>query len=227
MTRYAEPDIIACPHCAQKYHRTVLYSFNTNWQVTYSDGSTALGIDNIIVYETRCIQCQRIILDVNDLPALQAKHLKPFWRGWFVKQEEYLSVPHASIDVYFELFDQTKEEQVKLKWAIKAFRRYNQNYLMYGKERIARVEIQQGYRELTDFILDHPPTPIYEEFHLISADIYRLRGDFLRSKKVYDMVIDEKFDHIVWQGKRWCDAKNASLMVVKDKSQLHVKELAL
>jgi hypothetical protein len=219
MTRYAKPDIIACPHCAQKYHRPMLYSFNTNWQVTYSDGSTALGIDNIIVYETRCIQCQRIILDVNHLPALQVKPLKPFWRGWFAKQEEYLSVPHASIDVYFELFDQTNEEKMKLKWAIKAYRRYNQNYLMFGKERIARVEIQHSYREMTDFLLAHPPTPIYEEYNLLCADIYRLRCDFSRAKKIYDNVIDEKFEHVVEQGIRWCDANNASLMAIKEYTQ--------
>jgi hypothetical protein len=224
MTRYAEPDIIACPHCEQKYHRTVLCSFNTNWQVTYSDGSTALGIDNIIVYETRCIQCQRIIRDVNDLPALQATPLKPFWRNWFVKQEEYLSIPHASIDVYFELFDQSNVEQEKRDWAVKAYRRYNQNFLMYGKERIASVEMQQRYREMTDFILAHPPTPLYEEFHLLCADIYRLRSDFTRSKREYDKIIDENFDHIVYQGRQWCDAQNASLMAIKDKSSLNVEE---
>jgi hypothetical protein len=73
MTRFAGPDLIGCPHCHHKYHRQVLCSFNGLWQVTYSDGSTTSGINNIIVYETRCIQCQNIICDVEDLPVLQVK----------------------------------------------------------------------------------------------------------------------------------------------------------
>jgi hypothetical protein len=227
MTMFAKPDTIACPHCSQKYHRQVLCSFNSMWQVNFSDGSTKSGIENIIVWETRCIQCQQIIRNVQDLPALPVNPLKPFWHRWFVKEEKYLLIPHASIDVYFELFDKTDVEQEKRNWAVKAYRRYNQNFLMYGKERIASVEIQQRYREMTDFILTHPPTPMYEEFHLLCADIYRLRSDFSRSKKTYDMVVDEKFEHIVWQANQWNDAANASLMAIKDRSQLNVVERAV
>jgi hypothetical protein len=219
MTRFAEPDLIGCPHCHQKYHRAVLCSFNLIWQVTYSDGSTTSGINNIIVYETRCIQCQNIIRDVEDLPVIQIKNLKPFWRNWFVKQEEYLLIPHASIDVYFELFNKTGKVQEKRNWAVKAYRLYNQNFLMYGKERIASIEMQHCYREITDFLLAHPPTPTYEEYNLLCADIYRLRGDFLRSKKMYDMVIAENFDPIVSQGRQWCDSNNTSLMAIKEYTQ--------
>tara|TARA_R110002167_G_scaffold137654_1_gene324731 strand:- start:30254 stop:30856 length:603 start_codon:yes stop_codon:yes gene_type:complete len=189
------------------------------WEVTYSDGNTKFGINNIIVYETRCIQCQNIIRDVGDLPALQVKPLMPFWRNWFVKQEEYLLIPHASIDVYLELFDNTAEVQEKRNWAVKAYRLYNQNFLMFGKERIARVEMQHRYREMTDFLLAHPPTPIYEEYNLLCADIYRLRGDFSRCKKIYDTVIEDKFEHVVEQGRRWCDSNNASLMAIKEYTQ--------
>jgi hypothetical protein len=219
MTRFAEPELICCPHCHQKYHRQVLCSFNGLWQVTYSDGSTTSGINNIIVNETRCIQCQNIIRDVQDLPALQVKPLKPFWRNWFVKQDEYLLIPHASIDVYFELFDNTDAVKEKRNYAVKAYRRYNQNFLMYGKERIASVEMQHRYREMTDFLLAHPPIPIYEEYNLLCADIYRLRGDFSRAKKIYDTVIDEKFEHVVEQGRQWCDSDNASLMAIKEYTQ--------
>ena len=152
-------------------------------------------------------------------PALQVKPLKPFWRNWFVKQDEYLLIPHASIDVYFELFDNTDGVQEKRNYAVKAYRRYNQNFLMYGKERIASVEMQHRYREMTVFLLAHPLTPIYEEYNLLCADIYRLRGDFSHAKKIYDNVIDEKFEYVFEQGMRWCDANNASLMAIKEYSQ--------
>ena len=216
MTLFTEPDLIGCPHCPQKYHRQVLCSFNNFEQVTYSDGSTTSGISNIIVYETRCIQCQNIIRNVQSLPALQVKPLKPFWRNWFVKPDEYVLIPHASIDVYFELFYIAAEVQEKRSWAVNAYRLYNQNFLMYGKERIASVVKQHSYRKTTDFLLAHPPTPMYEEYNLMCADIYRLRGDFSRSKKIYNTVINEEFEHVVEQGKQWCDTNNASLMAIKE-----------
>jgi hypothetical protein len=232
MTLFAEPDLIGCPHCHQKYHRQVLCSFNNFEQVTYSDGSTTSGINNIIVSETRCIQCQNIICNVQSLPALQVKPLKPFWRNWFVKPDEYVLIPHASIDVYFELFYIAAEVQEKRSWAVNAYRLYNKNFLMYGKERIASVVKQHSYRKITDFLLAHPPTPIYEEYilahptspiyeeyNLLCADIYRLRGDFSRSKKIYNTVINEEFEHVVEQGKQWCDTNNASLMAIKEYTQ--------
>jgi hypothetical protein len=191
-------------------------------QVTYSDGSTTSALSNILINETRCLQCQNIIHNVQDLPALQTKAVKPFWRPWFAKEEKYLLIPRASIDVYFELFDGTHDIQEKRYWAVKAYRCYNQNFLMYGKERIASVEMQQRYREMTDFLLAHPPTPKYEEYHLLCADIYRLRSDFKRANNMYNLVIGGKFDHIVEQGRQWCDANNASLMAIKEKSQLDV-----
>jgi hypothetical protein len=86
--------------------------------------------------------------------------------------------------VYFELFDNTAEIQEKRSCAVKAYRLYNQNFLMYGKERIASDEMQHRYREMTDFLLAHPPIPIYEEYNLLCADIYRLRGDFSRAKNI-------------------------------------------
>ena len=117
--------------------------------------------------------------------------------------------------MYFELFDNTDVVQEKRNWAVKAFRHYNKNLLMYGKERIASVEMQHRYREMTDFLLAHPPTPTYEEYNLLCAVIYRLRGDFLHSKKMYEMVVVENFECLVWQLRQRCDAHYADFIVIK------------
>ena len=219
MTRYAAPEVIACPYCEQRFLRHVLRSFNSCCQVTYSDGSATGALENVIITESRCTRCQKVTEHVEDLPALRIKSMEPFWRKWFVKQQ-YLYLPHASIDVYFELFDKTDVVQEKRNWAVKAYRSYNQNFLVYGQERAASDEMKQRYRDMTDFILGHPPTSTVEEYKLICADIFRLRGNFLRSNQMYDTVLAEKFDYIVEQGNRWCDANNASLMAIQKQSQL-------
>jgi CRISPR-associated endonuclease/helicase Cas3 len=53
---------------------------------------------------------------------------------------------------------------------------------------------------------------------------HKTLSDFSRSNKTYGMVVDEKFEHVVWQGRQWCTANNASLMAIKDKSQLNLAD---
>lgn len=216
MTCFADPQIIACPHCDHRFFRAVLLSFNSMWLESYSDGGTTEGLSNMIVRESRCTHCCNIIKDIDTLTALDAPPKPPFWQRWFVPAESITYLPRASFDVYLELFTEALEVADKRSFAVQAYRQFNINYRMYGKEREATDDYQHAYRMLTDFILANPVSPVIGEYALLCADIYRLRGDFVFSKQIYDMVLDEEFEHIVGQGKRWCEVENTSLMVIHD-----------
>ncbi|WJG08086.1 hypothetical protein [Aliiglaciecola sp. LCG003] len=216
MTSFADPDIIACPHCESRYLRRVLRSLSMFGQQTYSDGGNGGILSNVIVRESRCTHCSKIIKDVDALPALGTQSRKSFWRQWFAPKESLYYLPQASFDVYLDLFNDASDILQQRRYAVLAYREFNINFKVYGSERVASNEYQRAYRMLTDFMLDHPMVPAIDEYILICADIYRLRGEFLLSKQNYANVTGKEFAHVVEQGKRWCNSKNTSLMAIKE-----------
>ncbi len=221
MMRFAVPDTIACPHCEQRFLRHVIMSFDSCWQVTYSDGGVTGALANFIITESRCTHCQTVIENIDDLTVIENKSVSSFWRKWFLVPDEYLYLPQASFDVYFELFERADVIDEKRNWGVHAYRQFNQSYLVFGNERLPSENDKQCYRKTSDFILAHPIAPPIAEYTLLCADIYRLRSEFSVSKKMYSTVVDENFSHIVEQGKHWCDTSNTSLMAIKNITNEH------
>jgi len=213
MTSFAEPDIIACPHCEQRYLRHVLRSLNFNWQKTYSDGATYGMLSNIMVRESCCTSCGNIIKNIPDLPRLGPNTAPSRWQRWFTTPQTYAYLPAASFDLYLELFDHEADIDMKRHWAIKALRLFNINHKLDENKPAPEAEKQSAYLNIADFILDNPDTAHLDEYALNCADIHRLRGDFSLAKQVYDTVIDKEYADIVEQGKGWCDDKNTRLML--------------
>jgi hypothetical protein len=214
MTRFAEPDIIACPHCGQRFYRRVLCSFNSIWEQHYSDGGTSNGLSNMIIRESRCTQCQKIVQGVEELIAIKVEQTKVSWFKWWLKAESIEYLPAATFDVYVELFNSTTEINQKRQWAVKAYRIFNQQYKLQGSETEASIEVQNDYFVVTNFILENPISPMLDEYVLMCADIHRLCGQPVLSKQTYDTVVEQRFNYIVEQGKRWCDEHNTSLMAI-------------
>jgi hypothetical protein len=215
MTRYAEPDIIACPHCQQRFSRHVMMSFTNYGQTTYSDGGSIGSLSDAIITVTRCTCCQHIIENIDDLEPINEKVDLPFWKKWFFKQDNYTYLPHASFDVYLEMFERAKKLSSKLDWAVLAYRKFNQSYRVSGNERLAQKDDQTSYRKITDFILANPTNPITDKYLLLCADIYRLRGEFLLSQQTYDKVINAQYRHIVVQGKNSCELGYTCIMAIE------------
>jgi hypothetical protein len=215
MTQFAKPDTVACPYCSHYYLRSVLLSFNSNWEVRYSDGGSAYGLADMLINNTRCTQCCQVMLDVQQLPALNVAPAGPFWKWWFIKPPEYLFLPPANADVYFELFERCTEQDKLMQYALQAYRLFNRTYRLEDNNIQAAITAQPQYRAVAEHILASPPDNYLPEYDLLRADIYRLRGEFRLAKKMYATVSDEKFDYLVVQGKHWCDARNTSLMVIK------------
>lgn len=219
MTRFATPETVACRYCNHYYSRKVLCSFNNNWEVTYSDGGSSMGLADVLINHTRCTQCCRVMLDVQQLPALSVVPEGPFWKGWFIKTPEHLFLPQATSDVYFELFEQSADQDKKMQYALQAYRLFNRSHRLEHKNIQPAIIVQQQYIAVADHILASPPDDYLAQYNLLCADIYRLRGEFRLAKKMYDTVSNENFDNLVAQGKSWCDAGNTSLMVNNSKTQ--------
>jgi hypothetical protein len=215
MPKYAEPDIIACPHCEQRFLRHVIMSFDPTWRVAYSDGGVMGVLADAVITESRCTHCQTVIENVSDLTVIDIKSTRSFWRKWFTDTTNYLYLTQASFDVYIELFECTDVIDEKCNWAVHAYRQFNRSYLVYGNERLPSENNKQYYSKVSDFILAHPLALPFDEYTLLCADIYRLRSEFLTSKNMYCTVLDENYRHIVEQGKHWCDTSNSSLMAIK------------
>jgi hypothetical protein len=218
MTRFATPETVACPYCNHYYSRKVLCSFNNNWEVTYSDGGSSEGLADVLMDNTRCTQCCRIICDVQQLPALSVVPAGPFWKSWFIKMPEYIFLPQATSDVYFELFERSADEDKKMQYALQAYRLFNRTHRLEDKNIQPAITVQQKYKAVADHILASPLNNSLPEYSLLCADIYRLRGEFRLAKKMYDTVSNKEFDDLVAQGKSWCDAGNTSLMVNNSKT---------
>ncbi|MFT4937923.1 MAG: hypothetical protein ACI88A_000945 [Paraglaciecola sp.] len=215
MTRFAKPDTVACPYCNQYYSRKVLLSFNNKWEITYSDGGSAMGLSDVLINETRCTKCCQIMLDVQDLPALNVAVVGPFWKTWFSQTPEYLYLPQATSDVYLELFKLDAEDDKKMQYALQAYRLFNRTYRQEDKNTLPSETDQQQYAQVASYILASPPAKYMPEYILLCADIHRQRGEFAHAQAHYESVYEDEFSHIVDQGLTWCDNKQTRLMIVK------------
>ena len=133
MTRLAKPDTVACPYCNQYYSRKVLHSFNNKWEITYSDGGTSMGLSDVLIDDTRCTQCCRIMRNIQAFPALNVVDDGPFWLPWFSPLPKNLFLPLATSDVYFELFKLDAVEDNKKHHAVQAYRLFNRTYCLEKK----------------------------------------------------------------------------------------------
>lgn len=224
MTRFAEPEVISCTHCQTRYLRPVLLSFNTMWQIHYSDGGIKNGLQNTVINESRCTHCQGLIKNIQNLPVVEILSERPFWRNWFGKSHKYLYLPAPSFDVYFELFDNDVTANAKLNWAAKALQVFNQTYRLFGHERQIESEISAQYHQLINYILQRYTANASEEMTMLCADIYRQVGDFETSLHLYQNVDRKRFQHIVEPASSWCEQRITSLMEVdgqKNTTQSH------
>jgi hypothetical protein len=73
MPKYAEPDIIACPHCEQRFLRHVIMSFDPSWRIAYSDSGVMSVLADAVITESLCTHCQTVIENVSDLTVIDIK----------------------------------------------------------------------------------------------------------------------------------------------------------
>jgi hypothetical protein len=226
MTSYAEPEKVACPYCDAIFLRLILRSYNTFNQILYSDGGTAFGIESVLQNEGRCASCESLITGIQELSAIEApktfiptmitKHLT------LGKNEEPDFLPFPVFEDFVELFYDNSELDKKRTCALKAVRAYHQVFCLQqhsdSNKRVkhqnaAPTSLQQSeYLNVCNFILSHRVEPKIDEYCLICADIYRLRGEFTLALKEFSEVQSEKFRKIVEQGKQWCLEENTWLM---------------
>jgi hypothetical protein len=117
------------------------------------------------------------------------------------------------------MFEQAPSIFHKRSSSINAFRAFNQNYCLPNTSRVATSAEQHDYKLVTNFILANKIKPAVEQYSLICAEIYRLRGKFFLAKQIYAKLSKPAYKHIGEQGKQWCDAKNKHLMVIQDSNQ--------
>ncbi|MGS2721005.1 hypothetical protein [Paraglaciecola aestuariivivens] len=218
MTKFTTPEIVACPHCQQHYTRQRLCTFNNKWQIIFSDGGTTYDLEFVVFNETRCTHCQQIILDVQNLPSLGLLPELPFWKRWFSKKVEYQHLPKPTSDVYLELFEHCSADK-KMFYALKAYRKFNQTHKLETKTIKPSQAALTQYKAAEAFILASPPSSDLPEYHLLCADIYRLRGQFENALACYAKVTDERLQYIVEQGIAWTHKKITLLMPVRSKQQ--------
>ncbi|GAA0856277.1 hypothetical protein [Aliiglaciecola litoralis] len=215
MTSFADPEIIACPHCDQRYLRRVFRSLSLFRELTFSDGGSIGLLSSLKEHACRCDNCNNIIKDYTKLPTLGIRTKPTFWQRWFSEPVNYDYTPRVTLSVFLELYLQSKDTNEKRNWAIKALRLINRTHKMDGHESALTPKLQDTYDNISQFILDNPITPVVDEYWLICADIHRLRGHFEMAKACYAKVCDQELTPFVEQGTRWCDDGNTSLMVVE------------
>ncbi|MGS2719350.1 hypothetical protein [Paraglaciecola aestuariivivens] len=199
MTMFSTPEIVACPHCQQHFTRQILCSFNNKWQVIYSDGGTTYDLEFTMFNETRCTNCQQIILDVQNLASLDLLPTVPFWKRWFSKKVEYQHLAKPTSDVYLELFEHCSDDK-KMYYALKAYRKFKQTHYLEAKTIQPSQEALAQYHAAAEFILSNPSKSDLPEYDLLCADIYRLRGQFEKALDCYAKVGEKRLQYIVEQG---------------------------
>ncbi|GAB2680615.1 hypothetical protein [Aliiglaciecola aliphaticivorans] len=218
MTRFAEPEVIACPHCAARYLRVVLLSFNTMMQKTFSDGGSVNGLQDTLCNVARCPNCEAVIKDILSLDLVELPPKRRFWEKLIGKEPEYSYLPKPSFDVYLELFENDTQSDLRFNWALKALQVFNQTYRMYGNEQEADAALKQQYHRVCQFILHRYTDYSSDEMTLLCADIYRQVGDFQSSLHLYNKVDDHNLSHIVEPAKHWCEQGITSLMEIGGRS---------
>lgn len=237
MTRSAAPEIVACPKCDWYFARRALRSFSARHRKVFSDGGAKYGIEHFLPNEGRCPSCSLVIENINDLAAIptQTERLKPSSRltrifktlfGRLLDQEPiadcaYLERPR--FEDYAELFAKATSTEEKHKWAVEACRSYHQMYCQPTPVNIdsAAAPVKEPepftvalYYDIT-CVLSNQTETIQEEYHLVCADIYRLRGEFDNALKQYELITDPALEWVVEQGRAWCQAGNVKLMELR------------
>jgi hypothetical protein len=232
MTLFAQPDTVACPQCDWYFARRVLRSYSPFLRIVYSDGGAKNSIETYIPTVGRCPSCNLVIKNINDLTPISdaSSHswIEKLWSKLSGKdlafEYDYLNNPTFSD--YAELFDIANTTTSKRNWAVLACRAYHQAYFLpaddadnddqsINKNNTPSKAFTVRYFDISGFVLGNAMRPASNEYTLLCADIYRLRGDFSAAILEYDKVKDPHFDHIVEQGYKWCVERNARLMELR------------
>jgi hypothetical protein len=236
MTSFAKPETVACTQCDWYFARRVLRSYRPFLRVVYSDGGTKHSIDEYIPNVGRCPSCNLLIDNINDLPVIpeppEPSWLRKCWAKLTDEQinveyeYEYLATP--TYRDYAEMFASASALVAKRNYAVPACRAFHQTYFLavndededcnnrsnaavYEPSKASRVL----YQDISDFVLGNPMRPVLDEYTLICADIYRLRGDFSSAMLEYQKVKDPELKYVVELGQKWCVEGNASLMELR------------
>jgi hypothetical protein len=137
---------------------------------------------------------------------------------------KYDYLPSPRLEEYTELFTVSVDVDHKRKRAIEACREYHQQFCLNAEDEDAiyrhegyrpatRLE-QQQYKEMVEYIQEHPFEPILDEYTVLCADLFRLEGKFALAQKKYSLVNCGEFDNVVELGKKFCKEQDKFLKVL-------------
>lgn len=170
MSRFDDPDTLACPNCDSYFYRKVPKSITMHYHIQFSDGGVKSFMRDMLPALGRCQTCRFIIENIADLAAIDIANELPnnqksnlhkvkTWIGELLTRPNrydirtmdwkynYLAVP--TFEEYAELFAVSVDVEAKRQRAVQASREFHQQFCLSPEDKEA-IYRNEGYRGPTE-----------------------------------------------------------------------------
>ena len=169
MSRFADPDTVACPNCRAHFYRKVPKSISMHYHIEFSDGGVKSFLKEMLPELGRCQSCNFIIEDIAKLEVIeenieQTGIKRTSWQNSIAWLQQFLArqndddasriewkyhyLPAPSYAEYAELYSINDTATTKRLWAIQACRVFHQQFCLSPGDQ-KTIYRKEGYRTST------------------------------------------------------------------------------
>lgn len=170
MSRFADPETVACPNCKSYFYRKLPKSITMHYHISFTDGGVKSFVKEMLPELGRCRTCRFIVEKIADLEVIyESENLviekisrwqaakqwisalfinpNPYDLSMFERKYDYLPAP--TFDEYAELFTVSVDESKKRLRAVQACREFHQQFCLSAADQEV-IHRHKGYRLQTD-----------------------------------------------------------------------------